>query len=129
MTACYKPGTVPAAPPGYNPRVRQTWLAKERAVRAVTLILLGLAVLAGGPARGAPPAVAELFEDDAENFLKLLTNPTGDPGEGHPEKDVVFSGKAAVRIVPMQRFSPVIPGWKYPIAEKPKDGEYRYLRF
>ena len=36
---------------------------------------------ADGPKRGG--AVAELLEDNAEALLKLLTNPTGDPGEGH----------------------------------------------
>jgi hypothetical protein len=73
--------------------------------------------------------VAELLEDNADTLLKQLTNPTGDPGEGHVEKAVVFSGKSSVKIIPMQRFEPAIPGWKYRIAEKPKVGEYRYLRF
>jgi hypothetical protein len=76
-----------------------------------------------------PPAVAELLEDDAAGLLKQLTNPTGDIGEGHPENKVVFSGTTGIRIVPMQRFHPTIPGWKYRIVEKPGPGEYRYLRF
>jgi hypothetical protein len=75
------------------------------------------------------PAVAEVLEDNGEALLKQLTNPTGDPGEGHVEKAVVFSGKSSVKIVPMQRFEPAIPGWKYRIMEKPAAGEYRYLRF
>lgn len=72
-----------------------------------------------------PPAVAELLEDDAEGLLKKLTNPTGDPGEGHVEQVDVFSGRRAIKIIPMQRFSPHIPDWKYRIVEKPKAGEYR----
>src|SRR5262249_40862724 len=58
-----------------------------------------------------------------------LTNPTGDPGEGHVETKVVYSGQRSIKIIPMQRFEPVIPGWKYTITEKPEPGEYRYLRF
>jgi hypothetical protein len=75
------------------------------------------------------PAVAELLEDNADSLLMLLTNPTGDPGEGLVEKQVVFSGKSCVKIIPMQRFHSRIPGWRYRITEKPKAGEYRYLRF
>jgi hypothetical protein len=62
-------------------------------------------------------------------LLKQLTNPTGDPGEGHVEKTVVFSGDNSIKIIPMQRFHPAIPGWKHRIVEKPALGEYRYLRF
>jgi hypothetical protein len=87
-----------------------------------------LAALTGLRA-GEPQGVACLFEDDAEGLLKLLTNPTGDPGEGHPEKATVFSGTTSIKIVPMQRFSPRIEGWQFRITERPKPGEYRYLRF
>jgi hypothetical protein len=75
------------------------------------------------------PDVALLLEDNGEELLPKLTNPTGCPGEGHVEKESVFSGKSCVRIVPMQRFSPGIPEWKFRITEKPKAGEYRFLRF
>jgi hypothetical protein len=92
---------------------------------ATSLVLAALA-----SARAAdPPGVACLFEDDAEGLLKLLTNPTGDSGEGHPEKGTAFSGTTSIKIVPMQRFSPRIEGWQFHVTEKPKPGEYRYLRF
>jgi hypothetical protein len=86
-------------------------------------------VYSDSPKQPDPTAILELFEDDAEGLLKNLTNPTGDPGEGHPEKTIVYSGKQSIKIIPMQRFSPKIPNWKIPITEKPKPGEYRYLRF
>src|SRR5438876_11139647 len=93
-------------------------------------LLAALACLLGGTVQAAPPpAVAELLEDNAESLLKQLTNPTGDPGEGHVETKVVYSGQRSIKIIPMQRFQPVIPGWKYTITEKPGPGEYRYLRF
>jgi hypothetical protein len=104
-------------------------------VRAFTLLVVVFGFLASGWGNGAAaepppkPAVAELLEDDADGLLKQLTNPTGDPGEGHAEKGVVFSGTAAVKIIPLQRFHPALPGWKYRIAQDPKPGEYRYLRF
>jgi hypothetical protein len=75
------------------------------------------------------PAVAELFEDDADTLLRALTNPTGDPGEGHVETTDVFSGRRCIKIIPMQRFHPAVPGWSFRIAEQPRAGEFRYLRF
>lgn len=75
------------------------------------------------------PAVAELFEDDAEALLHALTNPTGDPGQGHVETKEVYSGRRSIKIIPMQRFHPAVPGWAFRIAERPKAGEFRYLRF
>jgi hypothetical protein len=82
-----------------------------------------------GQAPPPRPPVVELLEDEAGLLLKELTNPTGDPGEGHVENTVVFSGTSAVKIVPMQRFHSRIPGWKHRIVKEPKAGEYRYLRF
>jgi hypothetical protein len=62
-------------------------------------------------------------------LLKLFTKPTGYPGECHPEKSELFSVTTSIKIIPMQRFSPSIEGWKYRITEKPKPGEYRFLRY
>src|SRR5688500_15828059 len=84
---------------------------------------------ADGAAAGATAPVAALVEENAESLLPLLTNPTGDPGQGHVERAEVFSGKSGVKIVPMQRFGPQIPGWNYRITEKPRNGEYRYVRW
>ncbi len=100
----------------------------------ISFALILSAMVLIGDSRGAlelaqKPATAKLLEDNAEALLKRLTNPTGDPGEGHVEKMVIFSGKSSIKIIPMQRFHPGIPGWKYRITEKPKPGEYRYLRF
>src|SRR5262245_5414470 len=96
----------------------------------IALVLLtgwSIAAQADDPPRRS--AVVELLEDNAAALLKQLTNPTGDPGEGHVEKSVVFSGTESIKIIPMQRFHPTIPGWKHRIVEKPALGEYRYLRF
>ena len=80
------------------------------------------ATLQTGGAAGGGAAVAALLEDNAGTLLPQLTNPTGDPGEGHVERAEVFSGRSAVRIVPMQRFHPQVPGWNYRIVEKPLPG-------
>src|SRR5262249_18453850 len=93
------------------------------------LILAGWVVPVRTEALLRRPPVVELLEDNAEALLKQLTNPTGDPGEGHVEATVVFSGANSIKIVPMQRFHPTIPGWRHRIVEKPAPGEYRYLRF
>ena len=92
--------------------------------------LVVVSALLGDRTSAAEPAgVTTLFEDDAEGLLKVLTNPTGDSGEGRPEKAVVFSGTTSIKIIPMQRFSPQIDGWRFQITKAPKPGEYRYLRF
>ena len=100
---------------------------------ALLLALFAIAVVSAEPptATSAPaPAVATLLEENAEALLPLLTNPTGDPGQGFVERAEVFSGKSGVRIVPMQRFSPKIPAWDYRIVETPQaPNEYRFVRF
>ncbi|MHB8973898.1 MAG: PVC-type heme-binding CxxCH protein [Pirellulaceae bacterium] len=66
-----------------------------------------------------------LFDDDPK-FPLLLTE--GD-GVARLVTDDRYRGAASLAIRPPQRFSAAIPGWQYPIAEKPGSGEYRYLRF
>ena len=109
---------------------------KRIVLTAVSAVALALprAPVAGsaereGVAPSARPAVAMLLEDNADTLLPQLTNPTGDPGEGRVERVEVFSGRSAVRIVPLQRFHPHIPGWNYRIVEKPLPGQYRYVRW
>ena len=83
------------------------------------------------PEEPAPkhPAVVELFEDDADGLLKLLTNPDDRPGNGQAEAVEVFSGKQCIKVTDYQRFNRNLPGWNHLIREQPKAGEYRYLRF
>lgn len=80
----------------------------------------------------APPAVVELFEDDADALIPQLTMggiSGSEDVKASVETDDIFTGKVALRIAPSQRFGREIKNWDYPIAEKPKEGEYRYLRF
>src|SRR5262249_34058703 len=100
-----------------------------RHVGLALLLLTGSSYAAHADEPKAPASVLALLEDNAEALLKQLTNPTGDPGEGQVEKTVVFSGTQSIKIIPMQRFHPRLPGWKHRIVEKPALGEYRYLRF
>jgi len=95
-------------------------------------ILAGITCLAASIAPAAeklPAGVACLLEDNAAELLPKLTNPQGDPGEGQVEKGIVFSGQSSIKITVLQRYCNFIPGWAYRITEKPKEGEYRYLRF
>jgi hypothetical protein len=92
----------------------------------LALLLPALAVAAD------PPAVVELFEDDPDGFIPKLTMGGIGGGEAsriEAETADVFSGTRALRVGASQRFSPDITGWDFPIAEKPRPGEYRYLRF
>ena len=79
-----------------------------------------------------PPAVVELFEDDTAGLIPKLTMGGIGGGENtriEAETADVFAGKTALRVAASQRFSPDVQGWDFPIVEKPKAGEYRYLRF
>lgn len=96
-------------------------------LRPAILVLLLPAV-----AWADPPAVVQLFEDDTAALIPLLT--MGGIGGGEDvrveaEAADVFAGRAALRVAAAQRFSPDVKGWDFPIAERPKAGEYRYLRF
>ncbi len=71
------------------------------------------------------PPVLVLFDDDPR-FPALLAE--GD-GVAHLVSDDCYRGSASLAIQPPQRFSAALPGWQYPIVEKPGPGEYRYLRF
>ncbi len=80
-------------------------------------------------AEAEQPAVAELFEDKAEDLLKVLTNPWNDAGEGTVEEKDTFTGDKSIKIIPLQRYHNELPGWKFRIVEKPLPGEFRYIRF
>ena len=77
------------------------------------VVVLGLVVMGvlSGFARsqdveaGAKRGVVELFEDEAEAMLKVLTNPGDAGGNGETEGQVVFSGTKAIKITQYQRFS------------------------
>lgn len=71
-----------------------------------------------------PDPVVVLFEDDVE-FPKLLTNGNG---RLRMVRDRPHAGEAALGVTPLQRDNPRIPGWRFDIREKPRPGEYRFLR-
>ncbi|MBI2825412.1 MAG: hypothetical protein HYX69_12065 [Planctomycetia bacterium] len=78
-------------------------------------------VVAGGP----PPALYRVFEDEPY-FAGLLNEGGGKAGIESLDR---YSGSAAIRVTPDQKFRAKLPGLGVKIAEKPGDGEYRYLRF
>jgi serine/threonine-protein kinase len=73
-----------------------------------------------------PPLVA-LFEDEAALVTQL------DRWEGLSDSALEltdrFSGTAALKVTPKQRYAPALPHWYFPIAQRPGVGQYRYLRF
>lgn len=76
-----------------------------------TLSLLILLVVPALAVRAAPPAVVELFEDDADALIAQLT--MGGLGGGETvsavaEKADVFTGKSALRVSAMQRFNSAV---------------------
>jgi hypothetical protein len=91
------------------------------------LLLLGLPALASAGGDTAPGPVVELFEDDTPLVRQLTVSDRG--SEARRQAGDVYSGVYCIRVTPLQRYHPVIPGWNYPIVEKPGKGQYRYLRF
>jgi hypothetical protein len=98
-------------------------------MRIIFIAFLIMAFLA--PLARAQQAAVELFEDDADALIKQLNNDGGGfaGSEATREQRDVYSGVASIRVTPFQRFSARLPGWTYPIVEKPRAGQYRYLRF
>jgi len=94
--------------------------------------LLTLLVLLPAAAGADPPAVIELFEDDTAGLMPQLTKGgIGGSEDVRIEAEAAdpFAGTKALRVAAAQRFNPDIQAWDFPIVEKPKAGEYRYLRF
>jgi hypothetical protein len=82
------------------------------------------------PAKEALPAVVELFEDDADDLIPQLTNADGaEPSTAKREDGDRFTGVCSLRVTPLQRYTPSVNGWAYPVVEKPAAGQYRYIRF
>jgi hypothetical protein len=84
----------------------------------------------------APPhpsgaAVIELLEDDAGRMARILA--AGDDpaklGKSGAWGEDCFSGICCLKVAGYQCYRSSIPGWGFPIVEKPRAGEYRYLRF
>src|SRR5437016_4538940 len=104
-------------------------MSRWSAVSAVLLLLLATLGSAQPEApKKDPPAVVELFEDDAEGLIANLNNES-DASVGERDESTVFAGTCSLRISSFQKFNPYIKGWKFKIAEDPQPGEYRYLRF
>jgi HEAT repeat protein len=76
------------------------------------------------PFGGGP--VVELFEDHTALLIGQLFV---EEGQIAPELKDRYSGAAAVRVTPNQRYNPNVAGWSFPIVEKPGPGQYRYIRF
>lgn len=90
-----------------------------------------LASLPVAPPHPSKAAVIELLEDDAGRLARSL-NPGQDLtnlGRAGAWGDDCFSGGCCLKVAGFQRFREYLPGWQYPVVEKPKEGQYRYVRF
>lgn len=84
------------------------------------------------PAYDTSKVVVALLEDEAAALIPhLRNNEEFDPqnATASVEEVDVYAGTTALRVTPLQRFSPRIDGWQFVIAENPKAGEFRHLRF
>lgn len=92
---------------------------------------VGIAVAPPHPAKAA---VVELLEDDAAWLAPQLNRAVvpadrDQSGRAGPWGEDCYSGGACLKVAGYQRYDEHIPGWEYPVVEKPRPGEYRYVRF
>lgn len=76
-------------------------------------------------APSGPDAPLAIFEDQPE----IVANLNQGNGQISLVSDDKFSGKAAVKVTPDQRYNPSLPGLDVKIREKPGPGEYRFVSF
>ena len=71
------------------------------------------------------------MEDDAGRMARGLNagEDQTNLGKAGAWGEDCFSGVCCMKVAGYQRFRANIPGWGFPIVEKPRPGEYRYLRF
>ena len=74
---------------------------------------------------GAP--IVRLF--DEEPGFAALVNESAAGGTIRVHEGDAFSGRYCLAVTPQQAFRAAMPLWGFAIAEKPRPGEYRYLRF
>ena len=94
----------------------------------IVVLMLQCGFLVAQPA--SDRAVVELIEDDSHALITKLNNDGSvDATQIRQEFRDVYSGVSSIRVTPFQRFSTSIPGWNYPVVEKPEPGQYRFIRF
>lgn len=103
----------------YQPDPKQA----ELVVRSEPVAVGIIKVVPGEPPPSAPTLT--IFEDD-EKFVSYLSK--GD-GQIALETQDKYSGTAAVKVTPNQRYNETVPNLNVKIREKPAAGEYRFLRF
>ena len=82
---------------------------------------VAVTVVPGGP----PPALYRVFEDEPVVGTYLNEG----PGKAQVDAAERYSGTSALKLTGEQASRKRLPGLGIKIAEKPGDGEYRYLRF
>jgi hypothetical protein len=95
---------------------------------AVSILMLVAGAAPYQPPQADGPIVV-LLDEDTEALYPLLTNVSGEAGTIAREDRDVFAGAEAVRVTPVQKYMAHLPGWTFPVAETPGDGEYRFVRF
>jgi hypothetical protein len=112
-------------------RSDEIWLRREFQLDDVPLVAPVLRVHFSGreapAADAARPALLCLF-DEEPGFAGLVNEASGGSTIRVQEKDA-FQGRSCLAVTPQQAFRAAMPGWGFGISEKPRPGEYRYLRF
>ncbi|MEE8469210.1 MAG: hypothetical protein V3T22_12190, partial [Planctomycetota bacterium] len=109
----------------------QLWLRRNVELEPSRLVEPRLELSFSGEAalgsRGPKGDLLKLY-DEEPGFASLLEFSTGGSLVGQMQGGAE-SGERYLRVGAVQRHDPKIPSWAFPIREKPREGEYRYVRF
>lgn len=106
----------------------EIWLRRELTLDDAPMVAPELRIAASGPRSPETPAaeLVCLFDEDPA-FAKLLVESSAG-GTVVARETGGANGRYWLQATPQQVFSATIPGWRFPITEVPRDGEFRYLR-
>jgi hypothetical protein len=114
-------------------RGSELWLRREFTLPALgesPLVAPALRVRLASRAPASDPSSSSLvcLFDEEPAFADLVNEGDAAATIRAVDQDA-YQGKWALAVTPPQRFRAAMPGWGLSIAEKPRPGEYRYLRF
>lgn len=112
-------------------KASELWLRRELEVDTTQLVEphleLSFSAKAAHGASGPRESLLKLY--DEERVFAALLSGTTNGSQIVQDQGGAGVSKSSLRVTPTQRFNLKIPGWAFPIREKPTQGEYRYLQF
>jgi len=107
----------------------ELWLRREFTVDDAPLLSPELRVAAPAPPPPPPPSAPLVCLFDEETAFAGQLREASEGGTVAVRETGAANGRCCLDVRPRQVFSAALPGWRLPIAEEPRPGEFRWLRF